>query len=871
VPRTTATTSAQGIDAVRGTAVPERFHLRDDGPLQETVGSVNFPSKAPVGRWEVVQLRSVLEALCAELPEPPSWNDPAEADPEELIEHDLELLFRRPWSAYSVAFQELVRHAWVHCTERGVLLEKVRLACEKIFSDCLGVAHRLQSYCKAEGSPNPPSKPRAEELRQEVERLREETQRLKSELNSARGDQRTAEVAKIRAEKRSEELSAQALEADKRAKEAEADNRDLRASNQRSEHEKSSLNEELDSTRCKLDEESRLRESEVVDARSAADSWRSLVALACNVRADLPKDSANLLADIGLPQLARYITLVNKATARHILNGLSIKQQATVITELGENGYLFLDLDDSGSTARLLASLQDPSLAALLLSRLDEQSQASVVSILSQKHAISSRLRQNLSCQAQLMQPLDRDPSDTSEAPPAWVLRLLPTSLEPAHAVTSIAHPSWPSPAGCNAGNMLKLTYLDLASPNSEPIMETRIDLSLPFSDERLLCLLSRMPPQHALLVATCGHFPVLSLPRSASRLRELGADLSNISTPSPLALACAPSEGHLKVLQGGLDSVLAWDGRLCQFRLVSQSSLPDAKCSALLRLVGDQEEAVMQSNLPTSLDVAAKATLARNIHPLRRIFIAQSIAGNDVGEQLTITPRTFLEICKDAKLKVKEKLVIKLATNVAKANSDSSTSKRASSASGRGRNRGRQSKPVLDINGFLEAIVRLAVRRNRAARGTADTEQQQQQQQQARHSRTAEGAQIEGNNQQPHAKLQLQASRGAYALGCLGALIEDSIVSAAIPQQRELEKDASENVQSVLKNYETTLQNTFSAYADADVDEKTAISLHAALRLASQLGLLSMLSRSLIACAFYDVAVGLQSHPSEKCAVSDL
>jgi hypothetical protein len=313
---------------------------------------------------------------------------------------------------------------------------------------------------------------------------------------------------------------------------------------------------------------------------------------------------------------------------------------------------------------------------------------------------------------------------------------------------------------------------------------------------------------------------------------------------------------------------VLAWDGRLCQFRLVSQSSLPDAKCSALLRLVGDQEEAVMQSNLPTSLDVAAKATLARNIHPLRRIFIAQSIAGNDVGEQLTITPRTFLEICKDAKLKVKEKLVIKLATNVAKANSDSSTSKRASSASGRGRNRGRQSKPVLDINGFLEAIVRLAVRRNRAARGTGDTEQQQQQ---ARQSWTAEGAQIEGSNQQPHVELQLRASRGAYALGCLGALIEDSIVSAAIPQQRELEKHASENVQSVLKNYETTLQNTFSAYADADVDEKTAISLHAALRLASQLGLLSKLSRSLIACAFYDVAVGLQSHPSEKCAVSVL
>lgn len=855
-------------------SVPERFHLREAGPLEETVGAVTFPSKAPTGRWEAVQLGYVLEQMCQELPAPPSWDEPSEADPEELLEHDLDDVFKRPWDVYSTVWQELVRHAWVHCTERGVLLEKVRLACDKIFGDCLGVAHRLQSYSKAATSPTQPVKRQAEELRQKVEELREENDRLKSELNSARADQRSAEAQKIRAEKRSEELSSKSAQADERANEAEADNRDLRASYQRSEHEKRRLKDALDSTRRKLEEESRQRESEVSEARAEATSWRNVTALACNAKADLPRDAANLVAGMGLPHFARFITLVDKATARYLLNGLSLKQQASVISELGDEGYLFLDVSDPTNTARLLASLQDATFAASLLSQLDEHVQASLINVLSQKHVISTRLQQHLSRQAQLLQPIDHNPTTRLEAPLGWVLRLLPTSLEPAHSVSSLTTPSWPTPAGRNPDSVMKLSYLDLASPDAEPILDTKLDLSLPYAEERLLCLLARMPNRHALLVATCGHFPVASLTRCCDRLKELGADLSDMSASSALALACGPSEGHLQAVQGGLDTVLGWDGRTRQYRLVSQASLPDVKCTSLLKLVAENECQISQHpDVRIAIDIAAKATLSRNIHQLRRIFISYCIGNGETNDfQLLLTPKMFYELCKQAKLKVKEKATTKLASSVAKAHASSDAKQPGGSPGTRGKAKKGQTMSALDFNNFLEALVQLTVQRSPVAAGStvASTSQAQSQQktqnETRRTSQPEDGVKVQDSaDSEGRSTLDTrdEMARGAHALESLRALVEDTVLCLSATPQRGGEITTNDTVQSVIEQYEHTIYNVFSHYADAD--DQSALSMHAILKLAKQAGLQNNLSLSTVACAFYDVAIACKDDPSER------
>lgn len=605
--------------------VPERFHLRDAGPLEDTVGSVTFPSKQPAGRWEVMQLAHVLETMCKELSAPPSWNDPSEADPEELLESNLDELYRRPWDVYSVAWRELVRQAWVHCTERGVLMEKVRVACNKMFEDTLSVAQHLQSYSKAASSPNQPMKRQAKELRAKVQELQDECEKLKNELNSARADQRSAEASRIRAEKRAEELSTSASAAEERANDAESECRDLRASYQRSEHEKRRLRDALDSTRKKLEEEARQRESEVGQARSEVSAWRSLTAMTCNAKGfELPKEAASLLSEMGLPQFGRYITLVDRNIARHLLNGLSLKQQAAVFCELGQDAHVFLDLNDPTNAARLLASLDDPSFAAAIMSHLSDKHQGSLIDVLTQKHAISIHLQQYLSRQSKLLQPLDHQPSSRLDAPLAFVLRLLPTSLEPSYMVSRISFPEWPSPIGRNPELLLKLAVLDLASPDSEPIMQQQLDLSLPFSEERLLCLLARVPQQYALLVATCGQFPSSTLPGSMAKLRELGADLSDLPSSSPLCFACSPSEGHVKADSGGLDIVLTWDTRVRHYRLVSRNSAPDVKCTKLVSLATDRPSPPFRS----ALELSARATLARFLHPLRRLFFYHGCPG---------------------------------------------------------------------------------------------------------------------------------------------------------------------------------------------------------------------------------------------------
>eukprot|EP00899_Mesostigma_viride_P021884 jgi/Mesvir1/29698/Mv00932-RA.1 len=113
--------------------------------------ALQFPSKSPSGRLEVVCLARVLDLMCAEIIEKmPDKEAPQQAmggrgAPEELAAVDLDASSYALWDVYSVVWKELVRQVWVHCVERGVLLERLRRGVADILSflSSYAVAARL--------------------------------------------------------------------------------------------------------------------------------------------------------------------------------------------------------------------------------------------------------------------------------------------------------------------------------------------------------------------------------------------------------------------------------------------------------------------------------------------------------------------------------------------------------------------------------------------------------------------------------------------------------------------------------------------------------------------------------------------------------
>jgi hypothetical protein len=126
--------------------IPARYHLHTETFLpkdDDAVAMVHaigyrktvFPSKRPASRWEVVQLARVLDAMVMDAqnescPPPPSVN----ASREELARERPEHVFGGLWGVYQGVLHEIVRHVWVQCTERGVLLERVRKSTDLVMA-----------------------------------------------------------------------------------------------------------------------------------------------------------------------------------------------------------------------------------------------------------------------------------------------------------------------------------------------------------------------------------------------------------------------------------------------------------------------------------------------------------------------------------------------------------------------------------------------------------------------------------------------------------------------------------------------------------------------------------------------------------------
>ncbi|KAK3258855.1 hypothetical protein CYMTET_32120 [Cymbomonas tetramitiformis] len=117
-----------------------------------------FPTKRPAGRWEVVQLSRVFDAMAMEA----NANNVGKAvgmncSRKELCDYDPDEAVSAMWTVYQTIWLEIVRQVWVHCTERGVLLERVRKSCEMCMTymrQMLGAyrGHLIEAVLHAEAS-----------------------------------------------------------------------------------------------------------------------------------------------------------------------------------------------------------------------------------------------------------------------------------------------------------------------------------------------------------------------------------------------------------------------------------------------------------------------------------------------------------------------------------------------------------------------------------------------------------------------------------------------------------------------------------------------------------------------------------------------
>eukprot|EP00002_Diphylleia_rotans_P023353 TRINITY_DN4593_c0_g2_i3.p1 TRINITY_DN4593_c0_g2~~TRINITY_DN4593_c0_g2_i3.p1 ORF type:complete len:3197 (+),score=624.89 TRINITY_DN4593_c0_g2_i3:110-9700(+) len=190
--------------------IPAAHHVYVQSPLRQALDAdeviyndkerlyqaLVFPTPNPSSRVEALHLMNALESMIQSHP-PQDNTILIETDPKKLLSFNFLNTFFREMQSYDIVFAEAVRQVYVHCLERGILMERVRTRYVEFFAGCATIIHQLQLALER-------SVQTSEQLRSEyefmAERLKQAETAFQEEKNKEEQEKFEKELGSIRNE-----------------------------------------------------------------------------------------------------------------------------------------------------------------------------------------------------------------------------------------------------------------------------------------------------------------------------------------------------------------------------------------------------------------------------------------------------------------------------------------------------------------------------------------------------------------------------------------------------------------------------------------------------------------------------------------------